>query len=118
MYDPSAGNLLLDVVSLDASQTFGVFTHFDAHIFQGVVIGPPIFIGSFGDLSSRAYSADPNAEASLSWGLVTGFNDNSPLPPPPPPPPPSPVPEPSALFLFLTGLGGLCTVRRRLIVRV
>ena len=86
MYDPSAGNLLLEVV------------------YSGVQPSPPYrgffdaMNGNFGTSSSRAHNYGTAFE---SWGLVTQFNVTA-------------VPEPASMALFggLVGIGGLVARRR------
>jgi len=86
-YDPANGNLLLDILSADAN---GGQTFLDAHN------------GTFGDTSSRATNGPQCADdVCASWGLVTGFNENT------------AVPEPLTLSLFGAGFAGAAALRRR-----
>jgi len=107
-YDPSQGNLLLNVLEVGATE--GAAFGLDGSL------GPSDF--------SLAIDTDLGFDA-YDGGLTTGFNESGvvgvanfvagppvfPPPPPPPPPPPIPDPEPTSLVLFLSGLLGLVVYR-------
>lgn len=90
LYDPSAGDLLVDIV------------------LTGLTTGGSGFLdamnGSSGGLFSRAHDFGTGFTNS---GLVTGFNLTS------APPPPPGIPEPATLSLMGIGLIGACVARRR-----
>jgi hypothetical protein len=92
VYDPSAGNLLLDVRNFGG----GLTTQFDA-------VGP----GTIG--TNRVWANNVNDSTGLSFaevGLVTGFTYE--------PAGPNPVPVPASAVLFATGGAfGLFGLRRR-----
>jgi hypothetical protein len=85
-YDPSQGNLLLDVVASPNGHIGDIDTFFDAHN------------GDFGGLSSRAFVSTDGGAGFDGWGLVTGFNE---------------VPEPGTLAIFATALLGIGLFRRK-----
>jgi len=91
VYDPSQGNLLLNIVADPNGHSGDPSTFFDAHNF-----------GTFGSSSSRAFiSGDTNPADDpgfAGWGLVTGFNE---------------VPEPGTLAIFATALLGFGPFRRK-----
>ena len=97
-YDPSLGNLLVDVRKDDLPAPGSGFL--DARN------------GSFGDDSSRAHNFGTAFEQ---WGLVTRFqlgSQGGPGPGPGPGPDPNdPIPEPASVILV--GLGLACAVARR-----
>ncbi|MEO7086525.1 MAG: PEP-CTERM sorting domain-containing protein [Gemmatimonadaceae bacterium] len=91
-YDPSDGNLLLDVRVSDASPT---------------VSGAAPFLANRGDAGgvySRATDFIPvGATSFVDWGLVTQF-DATPI---------TAAPEPASLWLMSTGVVGVAAIRRR-----
>lgn len=92
LYDPSKGNLLMDVVTSGVTNPGGT-TFFD--------------VNSTGGFFTRVYcpsgiACGSNGTVDTGYGLVTGFSGNS-------------VPEPGTLLMMGTGLiGALGVVRRRL----
>jgi hypothetical protein len=88
LYDPNAGNLLMDVRNFGG----GLTTQFDAE-------------NTAGDSISRVFNLDNNANGTVgiadTFGLVTQFTL-------------APVPEPGSLAVFgLVGLAGAALLRRR-----
>jgi hypothetical protein len=86
-YDPSDGNLLIDVFSNTGS---GGYAFLDAGIFDD-------------NSSGRAYSADSGGRDTRSYGLLTGFNEGH----------ANAVPEPATLPLVGLSLLGAAVARRR-----
>lgn len=88
MYDPSMGNLLIDIVPNYSMSVpnFSGNSYMDADYT--------------GSVTSRAYAYTSGSSVTDSVGLVTGFNQGT-------------VPEPGTLLLLGGGLAGLALVRRR-----
>jgi hypothetical protein len=89
LYDPSLGNLLLDVRNFGGGTT----TVFDAQFAEG-------------DFSSRVFSSDVSSLSGStdSLGLVTRFQTAA---------APTAVPEPASMTLFATGIASLLVRARR-----
>lgn len=98
-YDPTNGNLLMDVVGSGITSPGGIGIFFDTNGFaDGSFDGNTIF--------GRVYypGGDPSGLPVVDngYGLVTGFNE-----------PVGSVPEPLTLSLFGAGLAGAAAMRRR-----
>ncbi len=95
MYNPAAGNLLMDVVATGVSGGVGqpVSIEFDTNGYNS---------GNFnGDtIMGRVYLTGSTRTVNSGYGLVTGFNAAT-------------VPMPAAYLLFASGLVGLAAMRRR-----
>ena len=88
LYNPMAGNLLMDITISGAGPDTGIF--FDTE-----------------QPSSVTSSAAPGIADPENLGLVTQFSTT------PPPPPHNPVPEPSTLLLLATALMSAALAKRR-----
>lgn len=93
-YNPSSGNLLMDVVATDVSGGVGqpVSIYFDANGYNDANYNGNTIMG-------RVYLIGGVATVNSGYGLVTGFN--------------AAVPIPGAILLFAPGLVGLAAMRRR-----
>ena len=96
LYDPSAGNLLMDVVRQGVGGGIGPTVSFRFMDAASFLVTQP-------DSVSRISGSQFNASATFEdeTGLITRFTTAA-------------VPEPSVLALFGLGLAGICVMRRSL----
>ena len=90
-YDPSKGNLLMDV-SVSGTTNAGGTIYFDTNGYNGGGFNGDTILG-------RVYN---DGVVNYGYGLVTGFNETG-----------ISVPEPLTLSLFGAGLAGAAAMRRR-----